>query len=342
MLRAGVGDCFEWTGSTAITANSNGTKRAELRYHAYGEIRYASSTTSTAYRFTGQREDATMALYFYNAGFYDPALGRFIQADTLVPDPADPQSLNRYSYVRNNPLNRIDPDGQADVGAGDVGSCDDSFCSASYQALYAGWQTMAHSNISFETYIAGCARYYLYQQDPGLLWQDYGIVLGPGEGDYDATFQRITDATFYAEYYEHRYLEQLLPDSMFPAALEDAQASGDDVRVVTTIALFPAAAGITERLEDHHVFPIGRPSRSLEGRFKSLGIDPDAYTVTAPGSVNPRGGNDVRAWREWLDANPNAAPQEIFKQGGWFLYEFEVDGHYVVGPGGLVHPYGRR
>jgi len=28
----------------------------------------------------------------------------------------DPQSLNRYSYTRNNPVNRIDPDGQADIG----------------------------------------------------------------------------------------------------------------------------------------------------------------------------------------------------------------------------------
>jgi hypothetical protein len=38
-------------------------------------------------------------------------LGRFIQADTIVPSAANPQSLNRYSYVYNNPLNHIDPTG---------------------------------------------------------------------------------------------------------------------------------------------------------------------------------------------------------------------------------------
>jgi hypothetical protein len=38
-------------------------------------------------------------------------LGRFIQADTLVPDPANPQSLNRFAYVRNNPLAFVDPSG---------------------------------------------------------------------------------------------------------------------------------------------------------------------------------------------------------------------------------------
>lgn len=43
--------------------------------------------------------------------YYDAAQGRFISADTVVPNANDPQSLNRYAYVRNNPLNLIDPDG---------------------------------------------------------------------------------------------------------------------------------------------------------------------------------------------------------------------------------------
>jgi RHS repeat-associated protein len=102
-------------GSTAITASADGTTElAELRYKAWGEYRdsgYAPSDTPTTYRFTGQREDATIQLLFYNARYYDGALGRFIQADTIVPNPSDPQSLNRYSYVRNNALKYIDPSG---------------------------------------------------------------------------------------------------------------------------------------------------------------------------------------------------------------------------------------
>jgi RHS repeat-associated protein len=38
------------------------------------------------------------------ARFYDPLLGRFMAADSIVPNPADPQSLNRYSYVLGNPV----------------------------------------------------------------------------------------------------------------------------------------------------------------------------------------------------------------------------------------------
>jgi hypothetical protein len=43
--------------------------------------------------------------------WYDAQLGRWISADTIVPDPANPQSFNRYSYVYNNPLKYIDTTG---------------------------------------------------------------------------------------------------------------------------------------------------------------------------------------------------------------------------------------
>jgi hypothetical protein len=50
-------------------------------------------------------------LLAYGVRWYGPALGRFISPDTIVPDYANPQSLNRYSYVYNNPLKYVDPTG---------------------------------------------------------------------------------------------------------------------------------------------------------------------------------------------------------------------------------------
>ena len=50
-------------------------------------------------------------LYYYGARWYDPTLGRFIQPDTIVPERGDPQGLNRYSYVNNNPVKYTDPSG---------------------------------------------------------------------------------------------------------------------------------------------------------------------------------------------------------------------------------------
>ena len=46
-----------------------------------------------------------------NGRIYDPKLARFLQADPFVQSPTNTQSLNRYSYVYNNPLNATDPSG---------------------------------------------------------------------------------------------------------------------------------------------------------------------------------------------------------------------------------------
>ncbi|MEJ5312578.1 MAG: RHS repeat-associated core domain-containing protein [Anaerolineae bacterium] len=103
----------DYLGSASLTTDASGNKVGELRYLPYGETRTIWGITPTDRRFTGQIEDAAIDLYFYNARYYDPALGRFIQADTIVPSPANPQSLNRYAYAVGNPLRYIDPTGHA-------------------------------------------------------------------------------------------------------------------------------------------------------------------------------------------------------------------------------------
>ena len=117
-------------GSTNLTTNISGTKVSELRYYPFGETRYSSGTTSTSKRFTSQEEQIDIGLYDYGARFYDPILGRFVSADSVVPQPGDPQSLNRFAYVRNSPLARVDPSGHGDTcnrllfHCGDSGSSD--------------------------------------------------------------------------------------------------------------------------------------------------------------------------------------------------------------------------
>jgi RHS repeat-associated protein len=100
-------------GSTNVTANSSGAQISKLLYKPWGETRFTSGTTPTTWRFTGQREDATIGLYYFNARYLDPQLGRFTQADTIVPEPGNPQALNRYAYVLNNPIVHVDPDGNS-------------------------------------------------------------------------------------------------------------------------------------------------------------------------------------------------------------------------------------
>jgi RHS repeat-associated protein len=70
----------------------------------------------TDYGFTGQRNDSYIKLLDYVARRYDPQIGRFISPDSIVPNPGDPRDLNRYAYVRNNPLRYTDPSGHVLVG----------------------------------------------------------------------------------------------------------------------------------------------------------------------------------------------------------------------------------
>jgi RHS repeat-associated protein len=83
-----------------------------VQYDPYGEVLTSTlPVTLTDRLFTGARFDGTIGLYHMGARWYDPALGRWIQADTIVPNPTNPQDLNRYTYVRNNPLRYTDPSG---------------------------------------------------------------------------------------------------------------------------------------------------------------------------------------------------------------------------------------
>jgi RHS repeat-associated protein len=98
-------------GSSSLTTNAAGSIVSQLRYLPFGGTRWESGATPTDFQFTGQRKEAGIGLYDYHARFYDPLIGRFISSDPLVMPPSNPQALNRYSYVLNNPLRYTDPTG---------------------------------------------------------------------------------------------------------------------------------------------------------------------------------------------------------------------------------------
>jgi len=50
-------------------------------------------------------------LYFYNARWFDNEIGRFAQADSIIPEPGNPVAWDRYAYVNNNPIRYNDPSG---------------------------------------------------------------------------------------------------------------------------------------------------------------------------------------------------------------------------------------
>jgi RHS repeat-associated protein len=99
-------------GSITAVLNSSGISISNKWYYPWGGIRYGSNP-ATAYGFTGQWEEPSVAggIDFYNARWYDPQLGRFLSADSIVPGIGNLKAFDRYAYVQNNPIKYTDPSG---------------------------------------------------------------------------------------------------------------------------------------------------------------------------------------------------------------------------------------
>jgi RHS repeat-associated protein len=105
-------------GTPRIITDGAGTIISEHHYLPFGEEVPPSNhnnvfnASNNSHRFTGHERDAETGLDYMHARYFGTSLGRF-----MVVDPGndvvleDPQSWNKYTYVRNNPINATDPDG---------------------------------------------------------------------------------------------------------------------------------------------------------------------------------------------------------------------------------------
>ena len=95
-------------GSTTLLVNESGLEVERTEYFPYGQVH---SGGLEKYGFTGQENDIDTGLMYYGARYYSPEYRIFVQPDTMLPDPYNPQALNRYAYVLNNPVRYTDPSG---------------------------------------------------------------------------------------------------------------------------------------------------------------------------------------------------------------------------------------
>ena len=120
---------------TSVATDKSGTAVQVTDYYPFGDIRVNEKTGSfdEQRKFTGYEHDDGTDLEYAGARYYNANIGRFISQDPFTreyPETfiADPQQLNLYSYVRNNPLRFIDPlglwtdngDGSFTAEAGDT------------------------------------------------------------------------------------------------------------------------------------------------------------------------------------------------------------------------------
>lgn len=105
-------------GSTSIVASAVGAVEEESDYYPFGTEVIVTGPGVNELKFTGKRRDTESQLDYFGARYYSNGFGRFITPDwaaKIMSVPyakfSNPQSLNLYNYVWNNPLSRSDPDG---------------------------------------------------------------------------------------------------------------------------------------------------------------------------------------------------------------------------------------
>jgi RHS repeat-associated protein len=96
-------------GSTLALTDAFGVVQSQYTYEPFGKTTATGAASTNAFTYTGREDDGT-GLYYYRARYYHPALQRFISEDPIGFHGGD---VNLYGYVFNDPVNLVDPTGEA-------------------------------------------------------------------------------------------------------------------------------------------------------------------------------------------------------------------------------------
>jgi RHS repeat-associated protein len=106
---------YDGHGNVRFLANTAGTITDTYTFDAFGNQIASTGTTPNPYLYSGERFDNALNLYHLRARYYNVLTGRFETIDPYAGNIADPATLHKYVYTKNNPVNWIDPRGNAAV-----------------------------------------------------------------------------------------------------------------------------------------------------------------------------------------------------------------------------------
>ena len=168
---------YDGHGSTRLLTNAQGAITDRFDYTAFGNpIGFNPFTAATTYLYAGQQFDTGSGLYYLRARMYDPRTGRFTQTDPVSGQLGDAQSLHRYAYSWNDPVNLADPSGESPL---------DEISEALDQIQ----KSIAY--LAFGSAVSGSR--FLRSEGAGFLGQSvlFGGIVGPWSGATVITFADV-------------------------------------------------------------------------------------------------------------------------------------------------------
>lgn len=101
---------YDGSGSVRNVTSATASVLGTYNYDAFGSLRSQTGAKSE-FQLNAQQTDAEDGLIYLRSRYYDPVTGRFLTRDSLPATPAVTQTLNRYVYCNNNPVNEMDISG---------------------------------------------------------------------------------------------------------------------------------------------------------------------------------------------------------------------------------------
>jgi RHS repeat-associated protein len=336
--------------STGALTDNRGAITAQANYSPWGQT--ATSTGDVGgIGYTGHRTLTGTDLIDMTARDYNPVLGRMLSPDSIIPNPADPQTLNRYTYVHNDPVNYTDPTGHQECDA----NCQ-SETLATYAPMPDDWGDLTEESpygpseviIIDVNSVAASNKAPLTQTptvDPvtGVNLTESG-PLGPGTVEElftihtgqdeqlttarQARAQRALDTTVTTILEPARdVLEALLQELIGPYERTGRQSNAVNNQALQVQSTGPSDGNYPH---DHHIF-----SRAGRPFFEAAGIDIDEHTVTIPrdehlGNVHPEWNNE---WEEFFAKDPFPGKAAIEDQAAIMMERHNLQDLYI-------HPYG--
>ena len=277
-------------------------------YDPFGTLFDNESSTTTVenpYRFAGYFWDDEIKQYYNRARMYDPVLQRFTSIDPVRGGFREPLTLHQYLYCVNDPVNNWDPSGESFIGQTMVAI---GIGASIYGAADLGWNIGA----------AITGRITMRQLGMQLLIDAAISATGTGLFKLGSKLMKMAAAG---------------KDAL---KLQKAVTRSSDMPITNPARLLTAPI-----INKHHIFP-----REFEDFFRQKGIDIDEFCVKLGqsehlGGIHGRGGyvgsgNEFlqgrynKKWKEFIDNNPGATPEQIYQQGGKMMDEFGLSGLDIV------------